>query len=75
MSTITGKVTAVKRHGHTKYGNPTMSIQLDTTGDTWHRISNDSGLVYGIENSEWKLTPHTFELTAAGRLSGVTHRA
>lgn len=69
MSTITGKVVNVIRHGHTYYGNPTMSVQLDT-GETY-RISNNAGLVYGIENREFRDEPHTFALTRAGRISHV----
>lgn len=30
QNTITGRVTRVIRHGHTVYGNPIMSIVLDT---------------------------------------------
>jgi len=69
MATITGKVVRVIRHGHTYYGNPMMSVQLDT-GETY-RISNDAMLAYGIENSEFRDTPHTFALTRAGRISHV----
>jgi len=68
MNTITGKVTAVKRHGHTVYGNPMMSIQID--GGEWLRISNDASIVYGIENPEFREIPHVFALTRAGRISG-----
>jgi hypothetical protein len=69
--TTTGKVTATKTHGHTTYGNPLMSVQLDTYPGEWFRISDNAGLVYAIENREYRETPHTFELTRAGRLSGV----
>lgn len=76
MATITGRVTAVKRHGVTYYGNPTMSIQLDTTGPlVWWRISDNAGIVYGIENSEYRDTPHTYDVTKAGRLSGRVRQA
>lgn len=67
VETITGKVTAVKRHGHTIYGNPMMSIQIDS-GD-WYRISDNAGLVYAIENREYREHAHTFALTRAGRIS------
>lgn len=33
------------------------------------RISNNSGLVYAIENPEFYEMPHTFNLTAAGRIN------
>jgi len=69
MATITGKVTRVIRHGHTVYGNPMVSVVLDT-GESY-RISNDAGLAYGIENREFRDTPHTFALTRAGRISHV----
>ena len=76
--TVTGKVTRVIRHGHTINGNPIMSIVIDRTdggstewGDTW-RISNDAGLVYAIENAEYRDRPHVFDVTAAGRISGYT---
>lgn len=74
MNTITGKVTAVKRHGHTRWGNPMMSIQLDTRPGEWFRISDNAGIVYAIENREFREVPHLFELTKAGRLNGVTVR-
>lgn len=67
-NTVTGRITATKRHGHTYYGNPMMSVQIE--GGEWYRISNDSGIVYGIENPEYRETPHVFELTRAGRISG-----
>lgn len=66
--TVTGRVTGIKRHGHTYYGNPMMSVQLD--GGEWYRISDNAGIVYGIENPEYRDAPHVFELTRAGRLSG-----
>lgn len=70
IETVTGKVTAIKRHGHTVYGNPMVSVQLDTRPGDWFRISNDAVIVYGIENREFRETPHVFELTRAGRISG-----
>lgn len=74
MDTVTGIVTDTKRHGHTHWGNPIMSVELSTPtagypGRVWLRISNDSGLVYGIENREYRETPHTFAVTRAGRIS------
>lgn len=70
FGTITGRVVRVIRHGHTVYGNPMISVVLDT--DEWgesHRVSNDASIVYGIENREFQDTPHTFALTRAGRIS------
>lgn len=68
--TVTGKVTAIKLHGHTIYGNPIVSIQLDHDSQ-WYRISDNAGLVYGIENREYREHAHAFKLTKAGRISGV----
>lgn len=70
---VTGRVTAVKRLGLTHSGNPILAIQFDATGETWHRVSDDASLAYGIEAPEYADTPHTFELTRAGRLSGREH--
>lgn len=77
---ITGKVTRVIRHGHTIYGNPIMSIVLDmseidgipaeSVAPVTVRISDNASLVYGIENPEYREKNHTFDLTAAGRISG-----
>lgn len=35
------------------------------------RVMNDSGLVYGIDNPEYKDHAHTFILTPAGRIRNV----
>jgi len=79
-STVTGTVRSVIRHGHTMHGNPIMSVVLDVTAidgtpaesstGVTIRISDNSGIVYGIENAEYRETAHTFELTRAGRISG-----
>lgn len=71
IETVTGKVTAIKRHGVTYYGNPIMSIQLDTAPGAWFRISDNAGIVYAIENREYREHAHRYDLTKAGRLSGV----
>lgn len=68
-STVTGKVVRVIRHGHTYYGNPIMSITLDN-GETY-RITNNSGIVYAIENRDYRDAAHTFRLTHAGRIAGL----
>lgn len=74
---ITGTVTSVKRHGHTIYGNPIMSVYLDASADDgtdWsglYRISDNAALVYAIENTEFRDVAHTFHLTRAGRISHV----
>lgn len=68
--TVTGMVIATKRHGTTYYGNPIVSVCLDTDPSHWLRISDNADLVYGIGNREYRDTPHTFRLTRAGRLSG-----
>jgi hypothetical protein len=70
--TVTGTVVRVIRHGHTLYGNPTMSIVLE--GDPWgvtRRIQDNAGLVYEIENREYREGPHMFALTRSGRISHV----
>lgn len=67
---VSGRVVKTRHHGHTYYGNPMMSIMLDSHPGEWFRISNDSSLVYGIDNPEYKLHSHTFDLTKAGRISG-----
>jgi hypothetical protein len=76
-NSVTGLVIGVKRHGHTINGNPIMSVTLSTPtegypGVATFRISNDSGLVYEIENPEYRDTPHIFDVTGAGRISGYT---
>ena len=71
-STITGKVIHTKRHGHTIYGNPILSVYLDADAGTgWYRISDNASLVYAVENAEFRDVSHTFALTRAGRISHV----
>lgn len=72
METVTGRVIEVRRHGHTVYGNPIMSVALAEVPGRWFRISDNAGIVYGIENPEYRTEPHTFRLTKAGRISGIT---
>lgn len=73
-NTVQGKVVNVHHHGHTIYGNPMMSVTLRVLGtngqEETYRISNDSELVYSIENPEHKTRDMIYELTRAGRLSG-----
>ena len=73
MDTITGVVTHVQRKGHTIYGNQIIIVVIkDEEGQYYtHRISNNAGIVYEIENAEFKEYPHTFALTKAGRISKV----
>ena len=91
--TVTGRVTGVKRHGVTYYGNPIMSVTIEpvaltpgavhSNGVPWlpsdgpmtFRISDNAGIVYGIENPEYRDIPHTFTVTKAGRLSGMVRPA
>lgn len=81
--TITGIVARTIRHGHTYYGNPIMSVILNVessdspTGHEFreYRISDNAGLVYEIENSYFRDTPHTFVLTRAGRISHRLHES
>ena len=70
---VSGRVIKTRHHGHTYYGNPIMSIVLDSHPYREFRISDNSMLVYGIENPEYKVDSHTFDLTKAGRISGY-HR-
>ena len=67
---VSGRVVKTRCHGTTFYGNPMMSLVLDSHPCEWFRISDNSMLVYGIDNSEYKLHSHDFELTKAGRISG-----
>lgn len=70
MATITGTVTAVKRHGHTYYGNPMKSAYIENDeGGAWFRLSDNANLAYGIENPEYRDEVHEFHLTRAGRVS------
>jgi hypothetical protein len=74
QQTVTGFVTHVARQGHTLYGNPIMSVTIndnpaDMSNADIYRISDNAGIVYGIENPEYKSEPHTFALTRAGRIS------
>lgn len=72
MKTITGRVVGVKRHGHTVYGNPMMSVALDSSDPwAWYRLSDNASLSYGIEDVEYRVKSHTFALTRAGRISHV----
>lgn len=75
--TITGRVVRTERIGSTRWGNPMYWVGIeDASGhDDVYRLSNDAGLAYAITNPEYRDTPHTFELTKAGRLSGVVVRA
>ena len=70
---VSGRVIKTRCHGLTYYGNPMMSIMLDSHPCEWFRISDNSGLVYGIDNREYREHSHDFKLTKAGRISGY-HR-
>ena len=67
---VSGRVVKTRCHGTTYYGNPMMSVALDSHPGEWFRISDNSMLVYGIDNPEYKLYSHDFKLTKAGRISG-----
>lgn len=67
---VSGRVIKTRHHGTTYYGNPMLSIMLDAYPYEWFRISDNSMLVYGIENREYREHSHTFDLTKAGRISG-----
>lgn len=78
--TVTGTVKRVIRHGHTLAGNPIMSVELNVSAidgtpaqssvPVTVRISDNASLVYAIENAEYRESPHVFDLTPAGRISG-----
>ena len=80
-NTITGKVIRVIRHGHTLYGNPTMSLVLELHTiegvpvepytPVTVRIQDNSGIVYGIENRDYRELAHKYTLTNAGRIKNV----
>ena len=70
---VSGRVIKTRCHGTTLYGNPIMSIVLDSHPYREFRISDNSMLVYGIENREYREHSHDFKLTKAGRISGY-HR-
>ena len=67
---VSGRVIKTRCHGTTLYGNPIMSITLDSHPCAWFRISDNSGLVYGIGNRTYREVSHDFKLTKAGRISG-----
>jgi len=85
VGSIAGRVVGVQRHGHTVNGNPKMSVQIEITAiegkpassgvPVTMRISDDAGLVYAIENAEYREQVHEFDVTAAGRISGYTRPA
>ncbi len=76
-------VEAVRTTGHTVYGNPIKVVTLRVFGGRGHdavpvngavveaRISDNSMLVYEIENPEFRTERHVFDVTTAGRLSGL----
>jgi len=65
---VTGLVTETKRIGTSVNGNPSYDVTM-SNGQTY-RTSSDSSLSYEITNRNFRNEAHTFELTAAGRLSG-----
>lgn len=73
-TSVIGTVTRVQRLGHTVYGNPIMSVYVQTDDPATrgtYRISDNAGLVYEIDNPEYREAEHTFALTRAGRISHV----
>lgn len=74
---ITGTVTRVETTGHTIYGNPIKRVYLNATAadgsdhSGTYRISDNAGIVYGIDNAEYRDTAHVFTLTRAGRISSA----
>lgn len=72
-NTVVAKVIRTIRQGHTVYGNPIISVVLDTDPTTPYRISDNASLVYAIENPEFKQQMHVFKLTRAGRISGLDY--
>lgn len=84
--TITGKVIEVIRRGHTYVGNPKMSLvmQLHTIEGTpvegdikaTIRIRDNSGMVYAIENREFRENVYQYSIDKRGSIytyEGVNH--
>lgn len=82
-STVTGVVVSTKRAGTSYYGNPSYDVTIRLTeiegtpvsvsheelATVTLRTSSNAAIAYGIENREYRETPHTFALTRAGRIS------
>jgi len=66
-ASVTGRVTATKRIGQSRNGNPSFSVTLND-GVTY-RTASDAALSYAIENSEYQKSPHTFGLDRDGKLT------
>lgn len=74
---VFGKVTRVEWVGTTSMANGIGDVTLslvDGTEETF-RTSANTGLVYGIENPEYREHVHAFELTPAGRITSEHHTA
>lgn len=67
---ITAKITATKRHGTSKMGNPTYIVALEERDGTTgiYRTQSNSGIAYEIQNPNFKQEWHEYELTPAGRI-------
>lgn len=65
-NTVTGRVIATEYASTSMYGNPAYWVTLDN-GETYRTMDN-AGLAYAIGNTTYRDTPHTFTLTAAGRI-------
>ena len=69
---ITGTVVATKHAGTSTMGNPSYWVTIIT--DEGHgeiiRTSSNSGIVYEINNPNFRNESHEFELSKAFRLTG-----
>jgi len=73
MYTITGKITATRHAGNSGVGNPSFDIAVDTGHDVMIlTTAANSSLAGSLENSNYRLTAHTFHLNKRGK---VTHAA
>jgi len=72
MNTITGKITATRHAGTSRMGNPSFDIAVDTGHDVMIlTTATNSGLAYGIGNSNYRLTAHTFHLNKRGKVTSA----
>jgi hypothetical protein len=77
-NSVRGLVTHVETVGHSNTGNPTKRVTIEHV-DAYGKplgiqhsylTASNTGLAYGIDNSDYRLRPHEYDLTKAGKLSG-----
>ena len=72
MYTITGKITATRHAGTSGMGNPSFDIAVDTGhGVKILTTATNSSLAYGIEDSAYRLTAHTFHRNKRGKVTNA----